>query len=530
MAKRSSSSLKASQRGKQLIKEAWKRLQRTTIASALDMNEIVLREASKILEPDKTWDNVSGQHFAVSEGSLKRFRDAKERIKAPTFNAFCQVLDLNWEDIAENEEDANRDLSEAPAPVNFYGRTQELAELQQSLLQKGCRLVLIHGMGGIGKSALVRHLVDKVADKYNRLMWLSLESAPPFQTTLIRLLQFLSKGEQEEGNIYQLMQYLRDQKCLIVLDAWEEIMDNQSEDYIKYNIFVERVAKEFHKSCLLLLSRRKPNNIATLELEGNFIYSKKSLPLIKEDVKKILSAEGLFGTDIELEKFSERYNNPWILKRMIQSINNVFNGDISPFINNGEVTTVIDELTTVFLNQQFKKLSQAEINLIYWVGIRRNTALWNQLVQDSKQFITYQQLFETVENLILRHCLMSKNTEEIPVIYILEPVILKYSNQRFIAENYAQISQIFINGIINGCELFITHAFITAYPNDDELNQEQMRRIVKPIQKMLSANFRSQQQLENQLKKVLSLLEDKGLSQGYAYQNISHLISAGKQI
>ncbi|MHC5730437.1 MAG: NB-ARC domain-containing protein, partial [Nostoc sp.] len=151
-------------------------------------------------------------------------------------------------------------------------------------------------------------------------------------------------------------------------------------------------------------------------------------------------------------------------------------------------------------------------------------------VQDSKQFITYQQLFETVENLIGRHSLMSKNTEDISVIYILEPVILKYSNQRFIAENHAQISQIFINGIINGCELFITHAFITAYPNDEELNQEQMRRIVQPIQKMLSDNFRSQQQLENQLKKVLSLLEDKGLSQGYAYQNISHLISAGKQI
>ncbi|MHC5825406.1 MAG: NB-ARC domain-containing protein, partial [Nostoc sp.] len=284
-------------------------------------------------------------------------------------------------------------------------------------------------MGGIGKSALVRHLVDKVADKYNRLIWLSLESAPPFQTILTRLLQFLSKGEQEESNISQLMQYLRDQKCLIVLDAWEEIMENQSEYYIKYNIFVERVAKEFHKSCLLLLSRRKPNNIATLELEGSFIYSKKSSHLIKEDVKEFLSAEGLFGTDIALEKFSERYNNPWILKRMMQSINNVFNGDISQFIDNGEVTIFVDELTTVFLNQQFKKLSQAEINLIYWVALRRNTALWNHLVQDSKQFITYQQLFETVENLIGRHSLMSKNTEDISVIYILEPVILKYSNQ-----------------------------------------------------------------------------------------------------
>ncbi|MEH2159243.1 NB-ARC domain-containing protein [Nostoc sp.] len=312
-------SLKASKRGKQLIKEAWKKLiviHGTTIASASDMNEIFLREASKILQPDKNWDNVSEDYCAISEATLKRFREAKERITGSTFKIFCQVLNLNWEDVAENEADTNRDLSEAPSPINFYGRIQELAELQQWLSQKDCRLALIHGMGGIGKSTLARHLADRVADKYERLIWLSLESAPPFQKILIKLVQFLSKGEQEEGDIYQLMQYLHYQKCLIVLDAWEEIMDSHSADYTIYNVFVERVAKESHKSCLLLLSRRKPDNIAILE--GKFVLSKKLLPLIKKDVKEFLSAEGLFGTDIELDKFSERYNNPWILKRIIQ--------------------------------------------------------------------------------------------------------------------------------------------------------------------------------------------------------------------
>jgi hypothetical protein len=252
------------------------------------------------------------------------------------------------------------------------------------------------------------------------------------------------------------------------------------------------------------------------------------LPLTQEDVKEFSLKEDLFGTEVELKRFSERYNNPWIMKRIIQTIHNVFNGDISPFINNEEVTTVIDELTTNFLNQHFKKLSQGEINLIYCVGIRRNTALWNQLRQDSQGFLTYQQLIETVNNLIARHSLMSKNTEYDLVVYILEPIILRYSNERFIAENYAQLHKILTEGIINGYELFITHAFITEDSKDEELNQEQMRRIVKPLQKMLLADFRTQQQLENQLQKVLSLLEDKGLSQGHAYQNISRLMAVGK--
>ncbi|MBO3461516.1 NB-ARC domain-containing protein [Aetokthonos hydrillicola Thurmond2011] len=518
-------SLKSSQRGKQLIKEAKKKLiqkHKTT-----DINRIVRKEASNILEPEKNYDNVLEEHYAVSLSTLRRFQEGKP-ITASTFKTFCEVLNLNWEDLAENETDANIDLSEAPFPVNFYGRTQELAELERFLIQQNSRLVLIYGMGGIGKSTLARHLVDRVASRYNRLIWLSLESAPPFQQILIRLLQLLSKGEQEEGFIDQIMQYLHQQRCLIVLDSWEEIIDNNSGAYKSYNVFVERVAKEPHRSSLLLLSRRKPDNIEILQ--GQFVYSKRILPLTQQEVKEFLSSEGLFGTDIEIERFSERYNNPWILKRIIQSIHNVFNGDISLFVNNNEFSIVLDELTTVFLDQQFETLSQAEINLIYWVAIRRNTALWDQLVQDSKEIFTYQQLFENVNSLIGKHSLISKNTQEIPVIYILEPVILKYSLNRFVKENYVQINQIFETKNINGYELFLTHRFITQYPKDEELNQEQTRRIVTPLQRMLAANFRSQQKLENQLTQILSMLKDKELSHSCGYQNISQLISACQQI
>jgi hypothetical protein len=111
-----------------------------------------------------------------------------------------------------------------------------------------------------------------------------------------------------------------------------------------------------------------------------------------------------------------------------------------------------------------------------------------------------------------------------PVIYILDLVILKYTTERFVREIYQDINQVFRNKSLNGSELFITHSFITEYPKDEELNQEQMRRIVKPIQKMLLAEFRSQKRVEDELQKVLPLLQDQGLSGGYASQNISHLI------
>ncbi|GAB1540476.1 hypothetical protein NUACC21_31450 [Scytonema sp. NUACC21] len=535
MHKRQRLTLKVSERGKILIKEA--RIQKIEqarkerieaqgkIEKAWNMDEIFLKEASQILEPDKNWDNIPEDQYAVSFATWRRFREAKQPINSVTFMAFCKVLNLNWEDVAENDADRCRNLSEAPPLSNFYGRERALAKLKKWLIQERCRLVLVYGMGGIGKSALARQLVHKIADKYDYLIWLSLESAPPFQQLLKKLVQFLSKGEKEEGDLVQVMQYLHYQKCLIVLDDWEEITGDDNEDYTSYSVFVERVAKEAHKSSLLLLSKRRTHNIEILE--GELVRLKGLGALSYEEAKELLIAEGLSGTDRELEVFSRRYSNPWILKRIAQSVHTVFQGSLSEFI---DLSIFIDDVIIEFLDKQFQKLLKDETNIIYWVALRRNSALWNQLLKDSHQFLSDYQLMQILNDLIGRHSLLAKNTEYLPIIYTLDPVILKYTTNRFVQENYQEIIQAVKSKNIKGSELFITHSFITEYPKDEELNQEQMRRIVKPIHKMLLAELRSQQQLENELRKVLSLLKDKGFSQGYAHQNISHLILACEQI
>lgn len=506
--------LRASKEGKILIRNA--RNQKGWIIE----DRRWLEEAIETLKKDYLPPNVRGA--SVSLMTWRRFLEGKRRIDTNTFKAFCDILKLDWEEVAENEVDAKKDLCEAPDVANFYGRTQQLAELQQWLIKERCRLVVIYGMGGIGKSALARHLVDKIANQYDYIIWLSLESAPPFPQILVRLVQFLSKGEKEEGNISELMQYLKEQKCLIVLDTWEEIIGDNSEDYTNYNLFIEKIAREAHKSSLLLLSREKHQNIALLE--GKLVRCQRLGALTYEEAREILIAEGLSGKDSELEEFSRRYSNPWILKRIAPNIRTVFDGDIAPFMAG---SIFVNDVITDFLDKQFYQLTEAETNLMYWVAIRRNLASWNQLVQDTQEFLSYNQLFQTLNDLLERHSLLTKNTEDIPTRYILEPVILKYTTNKFVESNFQEINQLVVNQDIQGSELFITHSFITENPEDEELNQEQMRRIVKPIQKMLLAKWRSQQQLEDKLRNVLSLLEDKRLPFGYGHRNISHLISAG---
>jgi hypothetical protein len=271
-----------------------------------------------------------------------------------------------------------------------------------------------------------------------------------------------------------------------------------------------------------LLSRHRIQNFEVLK--GELVRLKRLGALTYQEAKEIVKAEGIYGTESELEEFSKRYSNPWILKRITPQIHNVFQGDVSEFLQN--ISTFVDDVITEFLDIQFRYLSQAEKNLIYWIALRRNSASWHQLVEDTHQFLSYNQLFQTLNDLIERRCLVAKNIEETPILYILEPVILKYTTNKFVQENFQEIIQVIQSETLKGSELFITHRYITEHPLDEELNQEELRRFVKPIHKMLLPQLRSQQHLEDKLTNVLSLLTDQGLSQGYAHQNILHLISA----
>ncbi|CBN54022.1 MULTISPECIES: NB-ARC domain-containing protein [Kamptonema] len=77
-------------------------------------------------------------------------------------------------------------------PSIFYGRTTEIANLKQWILQENSRLVAILGMGGIGKTALASKLRNMIKDQFECLIWLNLSHAPLLADTLVNLIECLS--------------------------------------------------------------------------------------------------------------------------------------------------------------------------------------------------------------------------------------------------------------------------------------------------------------------------------------------------
>ena len=66
----------------------------------------------------------------------------------------------------------------------FYGRNKELATLEGGSLKDRCRLAVVSGMGGIGKTALVAKLWEQIKGEFEYAVQRSLRAAPPFPELL----------------------------------------------------------------------------------------------------------------------------------------------------------------------------------------------------------------------------------------------------------------------------------------------------------------------------------------------------------
>lgn len=84
------------------------------------------------------------------------------------------------------------DWSEMPNQGQFYGRENEMATLCQRLTTVGCRLVVVTGMGGIGKTALAAHAVQTVLSHFTVVIWQSLLNAPTLAELLPHWLQLVA--------------------------------------------------------------------------------------------------------------------------------------------------------------------------------------------------------------------------------------------------------------------------------------------------------------------------------------------------
>jgi DNA-binding CsgD family transcriptional regulator len=332
-----------------------------------------------------------------------------------------------------------RDWGEAADLPNFYGRTEELATLEQWIVKERCRLVALLGMGGIGKTALAVQLARQLQDRFELVIWRSLRNAPPIQEILADLLKFLSNSQETDlpedvdEKISQLIQYLNQHRCLLILDDVETILRSGSrvgrygEGHESYGVLLKRVGEEQHQSCLLLSSQEKLREIVLLENPTGTVRSLQLEGLKSEDARLLLKEKGLTGEQKWNELIQDYKGNPLALKVVTTTIQDLFSGNVTEFVKHK--TLVISDIFREVLDQQFNRLSELEKKIMQVLAREAKPISILKLREEMPTPLATSELIETLESLKWRSLIetaKSKDMDTSESLFELQPVIKKY--------------------------------------------------------------------------------------------------------
>lgn len=418
------------------------------------------------------------------------------------------------------------DWGEAIDVSIFYGRAEELALLEQWLIIDRCRLVTLLGMGGIGKTSLSIKIAERIQEQFDYIVWRSLGNAPLILDLLAELIQFISKQQETnlpatvDARISRLMHYLRQHRCLLILDNVESILQEGERTgryrngYEGYGQLLRCVAEINHKSTLLLTSREKPIGLGAKEGKNLPVRSLQLTGLTTPEAREIFQGIGVFqGSDSEWDILVSHYaRNPLALKMVAPAIRELFESSLTNFLevlNQGAL--IFDDIRNL-LDRQFNRLSSLEKSIMYWLAINREPVLLEELQQDLVPKITIKELVEVLGSLV-RRSLIEKTSDG----YTQQPVVMEYMTERLIEKVSTEIKN-------SEIDLIGSHALLKATAKE-YIRDTQARLILKPIAEQLLFTFERQQLLENQLKPTLSSLRGKPKREtGYVAGNIINLL------
>jgi AAA ATPase domain len=248
-----------------------------------------LQKASEALTGKTDWpkETPNGYLYAegVSDGTWKRFLYGKDPINTTVYKAFCKILDLKWEEVAEGSP-----TQPTAPPVSFFaaynsawvGR-ETLIDSLNNRLRGACRILLLVGITGIGKTALAERLAVELEDwfesDWNKLFRANFdhEDNADFASIAAKWLEKwgepITPEERQEPQrlLDRVVKRFQRNKYLVLIDSLEKSLTGDEET--GWSDFVDKWWEKFFQRLLSAES-----------CQSRFIVTSQDLPAKLEEI------------------------------------------------------------------------------------------------------------------------------------------------------------------------------------------------------------------------------------------------------
>lgn len=269
------------------------------------------------------------EHISRSRSSVSNFLAGKP-VDQRVFIEICNFLSISWQEVLEDGLTIDvMNSSSSPTfntynPETWVGREKLISELG-SCIRNNCRLMLLTGIGGIGKTALGERLAVEVAEWlennwacYHQENFDNQQQSSDFASVAARWLEkwgeLISPEDRKDPQrlINLLIKHLHDRRYLIQIDSLENILQGNEEtgwsdfqDEWWLSFFSSYLKLESCKSCLIITSQDLPEQIeAAGSRYKNFWYCQ---PLSGLDELEQISLFEKIGLDVSPESTSRNY-------------------------------------------------------------------------------------------------------------------------------------------------------------------------------------------------------------------------------
>ncbi|MGK7883747.1 MAG: NACHT domain-containing protein [Crocosphaera sp.] len=331
----------------------------------------------------------------------------------------------------------------APDVSTFFGREEQLRILASRIVDDKCRLVAIYGLPEMGKTYLATKLAQDIQKEFQYIIWRSfryLSPKPPSLETLItNLSNFFSQhltpktSNQKTPSISTLINYLKEYRCLIVLDGWEELFHIEGlagqyqEGFEDYRELLKAVGESNDlNSCLLLTSCEKIPIINSLKCSGQVHLL--DLPQLTNTAAKQLLRHWQMPDEPMWDTLIQDYRgNPGHLRRVFGMIHDPpYNGSFAQFSN-----TVILGDVEVLIDEQYRRLTPSEKKVLRFLAQVGQLVSVSQLKKECLAELSNEEFRKTVSSLE-RRVLLEKAKKKEEMLYTLQPVMIKYVKTNYL--------------------------------------------------------------------------------------------------